>query len=277
MPPATRSPSASIPHPAEIASARIYGEMSPDFGEEIFQQYAQYLKVRTLRRRLRAEDRALDVGCGNGLYMRVSADRCREIVGVDITPSWIAAARVAFARLGISNCRLSEASAMALPFPDETFDLTYSFSTLLLVPDIRGAVSEMARVLRPGGIAVFDVSNTAGPVHRHWSEWYKTRGHPGLRGFTWTELRDVARDLDLRIVEARAFGLTDRLNFWKPTASRPFWGRVFHHPRFDLDHLLSGLPLLKPFANRWYVVARKKRGRRIDDRAGGTTSNEKRS
>lgn len=244
--------------PAEIASARIYGGMDPGYGEEIFLQFAQRMKVETVRRHLRPEDRVLDVGCGNGLYMRTLAGSCREVTGIDITQSWLEAAQAAFARHGSRNCALCKASGMALPFAEGSFDLVYSFSTLVLVPDIEAVMAEMVRVLKPGGFVVFDISNATSLSHRHWNTWYQTQGHPGLAALTWPEARATMRRLGLEIVEMRGFGLADQLKYWKPTMRWPHVDRLFHNARLDLDHVLSSRWPLSCFANRWYAVGRKK-------------------
>jgi SAM-dependent methyltransferase len=94
----------------------------------------------------------LEVGCGTGLIMRGLADTARRLAGVDISPGMLAEAR----RRGFD---VVEGDAQRLPFADETFDLAYSFKVLAHVPDIRLAMREMARVLRPGGRLVAEFYN----------------------------------------------------------------------------------------------------------------------
>ena len=53
-----------------------------------------------------------------------------------------------------------EGSATALPFEAESFDFVYSFKVLAHVEDIRTAMSEVGRVLRPGGKAALEFYNT---------------------------------------------------------------------------------------------------------------------
>jgi ubiquinone/menaquinone biosynthesis C-methylase UbiE len=54
---------------------------------------------------------------------------------------------------------VQEGSATALPFPDATFDVTCAFKVLAHVPDVRGAIAEMARVTRPGGTLLAELYN----------------------------------------------------------------------------------------------------------------------
>lgn len=86
----------------------------------------------------------LEVGCGTGLILRRVAEVARSHVGLDLSEGMLAHARAR----GLS---VVQGSATELPFADASFDLTYSFKVLSHVPDLRRALSEMARVTRPGG------------------------------------------------------------------------------------------------------------------------------
>jgi SAM-dependent methyltransferase len=101
-----------------------------------------------------ARDRqVLEVGCGTGLIMRGIADEAASLFGVDISPGMLQPAR----ERGLD---VIQGSAEALPVADESVDLVYSFKVLAHVPDIRRALSEILRVLRPGGRMVVDFYNT---------------------------------------------------------------------------------------------------------------------
>lgn len=107
----------------------------------------------------RSPKKALDVGCGEGRFCRMLQSHGIDVLGVDPTPALIAAARTR----DIRGTYL-DASAERLPFGDETFDLVVSYLSLIDIPDIQSAVSEMARVLKPGGallIASLNSFNTA--------------------------------------------------------------------------------------------------------------------
>ncbi len=94
----------------------------------------------------------LEVGAGTGLIMGRLADRAKRITGLDISRGMLAGA----AKRGLE---VVQGSATDLPFEDETFDLTYSLKVLAHVPDIEKALSEMARVTRPGGYVVAELYN----------------------------------------------------------------------------------------------------------------------
>lgn len=99
---------------------------------------------------VRGSERALDVACGTGAVTRVLAGRVGPegaVVGVDLNPAMLAVAQ----SLGLAHVELREADAMQLPFGDAEFDLAVCQQGLQFVPEPELAVSEMARVLRPGG------------------------------------------------------------------------------------------------------------------------------
>jgi SAM-dependent methyltransferase len=104
----------------------------------------------------------LDVGCGEGRFCRLMRDHGIEAVGIDPTRALIEEAR----RRDPSG-RYEIARAEELPFAAGCFDLVVSYVALLDIPDFRAAISEMARVLRPGGsMLVANLASfvTAGPA-----------------------------------------------------------------------------------------------------------------
>ena len=102
---------------------------------------------------VRPSDRILEAGCGTGLVMMRLRERgATHVTGVDLSGGMLAFARQ-------QGCVVAQGSVTALPFPDATFDVAYSFKVLAHVPDIRGAIAEMARVVRPGGIVVVELYN----------------------------------------------------------------------------------------------------------------------
>lgn len=94
--------------------------------------------------------RALDVGCGAGQTLRrLEPDRPVALYGVDADPVALALG-LRLARIENIPLTLTRASATALPFADGIFDLVLTRVALNYMHQ-RSALSEMARVLRPGG------------------------------------------------------------------------------------------------------------------------------
>lgn len=94
----------------------------------------------------------LEVGCGTGLLLERLAGLAQRAVGVDLSPGMLEKARE-------RGLEVHEASVTALPFADASFDVTCAFKVLPHVPDLGAALSEMARVTRPGGILLVELYN----------------------------------------------------------------------------------------------------------------------
>ena len=88
----------------------------------------------------------LDVGCGEGRFCRMLKGRGISIIGIDPSQPLLNAA---IRRDPSGDYRLARAEQ--LPFDDDSFDLVVSYITLSDIPEFRSAISEMARVLAPGG------------------------------------------------------------------------------------------------------------------------------
>ena len=104
--------------------------------------------------------RTLDVGCGEGRLTRDLAGLGHDVVGVDASPTLLAAAREAS-----PGMELHLADAADLPFAHASFGLVIAFMSLQDVDDLPGALREAARVLAPGGrlcIAIVHPLNSAG-------------------------------------------------------------------------------------------------------------------
>jgi len=95
--------------------------------------------------------RWLDVGCGNGAFTEMIAERCAPsaIAGVDPAEGQLVFAR-SRARLGSADFR--KADAMALPFADGSFDVAVMPLVIFFVPDPAKGVAEMRRVVGSGGL-----------------------------------------------------------------------------------------------------------------------------
>ncbi len=99
-------------------------------------------------------EKALDIGCGPGfvteeLALAVAPEGVVE--AMDVSESSLAAARQRCSRF--QNVHFQQADAERLPYPDSFFDLAVSTQVYEFVPDVRKALSELHRVLRPGGRA----------------------------------------------------------------------------------------------------------------------------
>jgi len=100
----------------------------------------------------------IDIGCGEGHNTRQIAKRGARLVGIDIAEVFIrhAAEMEQKEPLGIDY---RVASALKLPFPDETFDFATAVMSLMDMPEPDRALAEAFRVLKPGGFLQFSISH----------------------------------------------------------------------------------------------------------------------
>jgi ubiquinone/menaquinone biosynthesis C-methylase UbiE len=94
--------------------------------------------------------RWIDVGCGNGAFTQLLVERCApaEVQGVDPSEGQLAFAR-SRSTSRVTEFRLGD--AMAIPFPADRFDAAVMALVIIFVPDPAKGITEMVRVVRPGG------------------------------------------------------------------------------------------------------------------------------
>jgi arsenite methyltransferase len=143
----------------------------------------------------------LDVGSGPG---NVTASLARQAgpegvaLGVDISEPMLA--RAVSAQAG-PNVGFLRADAQQLPLRDETVDATVSLAVLQLIPDPAATLSEMVRVLRPGGRLAVMV-----PTVGRAGELLRWLPNGGAHFFTEDELGDTFEDLGLVSVRTKTLG-----------------------------------------------------------------------
>lgn len=120
----------------------------------IFEPYAVDLVNRL---KPRALTRVLEIGAGTGVVTRRMAavlDPEISIVATDLNPAMLEQATASGTK---RNVEWRQADAMQLPFPDQSFDAVVCQFTAMFFPDKPAAYSEAMRVLKPGGVFLFNV------------------------------------------------------------------------------------------------------------------------
>jgi ubiquinone/menaquinone biosynthesis C-methylase UbiE len=125
-------------------------------GARLYDPFLALGERRGMRERRRsllagAHGRVLEIGAGTGLNLPHYSDAVFELVLVEPEPGM----RAKLSRRAAGSARVVGASAEALPFPDASFDCVVSTMVLCTVDDVAATLSEVRRVLRPGGRLLF--------------------------------------------------------------------------------------------------------------------------
>ena len=101
--------------------------------------------------------RVLDAACGTGepaISLAALLTAGGKVIGVDVSPAPLKIAEERALQRGLTNASFQRANAHELPFPDNSFDRITSRLGIMFFSDLPRALSEMQRVLKPGGKAV---------------------------------------------------------------------------------------------------------------------------
>ena len=112
--------------------------------------------------------RALEVGLGYGSLAQKIAEAGADYTGLDIAAGPVAMVNHRLRQCGLPG-RAVEGSVLKCPFPDQSFDVAIAIGSLHHTGDLGLALSELRRVLVPGGQLVFMVYNALS--YRRWLRW----------------------------------------------------------------------------------------------------------
>lgn len=176
--------------------------------------------------------RFLDNGCGIGLYVQRLEQDVEQVIGLEYDHGQ------ALEAIQVSDSIL-RAAGEQLPFPDDSFDGMLSHEVIEHVQDDQLAISEMVRVLQPGGRLVLFCPNRGYPVETHGVYWrgkyifgniplvnwlprsIRDRLAPHVRVYSSRDLKRLFRNLPIHVVRRTIiFGAYDNIIHRRPRLGR---------------------------------------------------------
>lgn len=201
--------------------------------------------------------RWLDVGCGNGAFTAMIVERCApaSVDGVDPSEEQLVFARE---RRDAQSARFRAGDAMALPYPDEAFDVAVMPLVLFFVPEPKRGVYEMKRVVSPGGLVAAYAWDMAGGGFPYETLHCELRAlgvsvpsPPSPEASRREVLLDLWRSAGLEAIEARAFTVTrtypDFETYWSIVREGPsVKARIATMPTGDASELRARMRVRLP-------------------------------
>ena len=135
------------------AAAAYFSENAPRW-DEIRSMYVPEAEVEACVRDLLGDDAVsdlLDIGTGTGRILEVMAPQIKSGVGIDLSHEMLAVARVNLGKPGLEHCQVRHGDMYELPFDDASQDAVIFHQVLHYAEEPEAAITEAARVLRPGG------------------------------------------------------------------------------------------------------------------------------
>ncbi len=138
---------------------QIEGDTAEAYERYLASAFSPWARQLTELADVRSGDRVLDVACGTGIVARHAADRAGakgRVAGVDINEDMLRVARAVSAGVR-PPIEWRQADAAELPFPDGAFDVVICEQAIQFFSDPVAALTEMRRVMAPGGRAAVSV------------------------------------------------------------------------------------------------------------------------
>lgn len=140
--------------PSPLATPLPWGLVAEAYDAEIVPQFERYARDALAHLRLPAKARLLDVACGPGTLALLAAPACARVAALDFSREMISRLEQRRAALGLHQVVAAVGDGQALPYDDDDFDAAASMFGLIFFPDRHRGLTELGRVVRPGGRVV---------------------------------------------------------------------------------------------------------------------------
>ncbi len=195
-----------------LSKEEHWSRFSSDFEERTNYVVGKQIveEIRRTVSALRLSGRVLELGCGDGLYTQDISETAETVVATDLSEDMVTAARQRLKDM--PHVHVEQQDAVALSYPDATFDAVVMVNLLHVIPDREKAVTESRRVLKPGGgFVVISYTNAGmgllakiGMIYR----FFRAFGKPpkAMRSLTVAETRAIIETGSVMVKDARLIG-----------------------------------------------------------------------
>jgi len=165
----------------------------------------------------------LDVACGPGYLALAFAERCKRVVGIDLTPAPLAIAEQMRQSRHLENVAFQIGDADHLAFTDGEFDVVVSRFAIHHMQSPASIIAEFARVCRNGGtVAIEDLLSSEHPARSSYqNEFERLRDPSHVRALPLTELISLMTAAGLEVTGIYTGSLTPSLERWLANAQTP--------------------------------------------------------
>jgi ubiquinone/menaquinone biosynthesis C-methylase UbiE len=186
-----------------------FGRSAQDYVESALHKSGKDLDILVKMAELTGEEKVLDVATGGGHTANALAPYSKEVVALDLTPEMLKAAERFVTSNGHLNVKFVQGDAEKMPFGESSFDVVTCRIAPHHFPDIKAFVSEVARLLKPGGLFLLD--DNVAPEKDEWDTFYnkveKWRDPSHYRAHKKTEW--------LKLIEENGFEIEQTLGLHK--------------------------------------------------------------
>ena len=192
----------------------------------------------------------LEIGAGSGRYgLAIARDfPVSQVVLTDPVASSIEVIESAQNNLSLNNVVIELADATKLQYHDESFDVIFADGVIQHIIDIKTAMEELHRVLKPGGIMIISAVNSINPPHAAYKMSKKRHGEEYEYGYERTykpsELRQLF--LEFGLVDISIDGFSVAYGMVRLKRYRKIYGRLG-------TYLNSIIKMLDRLTNRWFT------------------------
>jgi len=201
-----------------------------------------------------------DFGCGTGSYLIPLSKITKEITGIDFSKNMLNILKSKIKNKNYNNIKIYQGNIKNTSLESGSFDVVFSIATLYYIPEVEKVILEMNRVLKKGGIAIFEMGNL-------WSlNTLVVRKAPtGVKSFhiSPAKMERVIKQAKFKILECKYFQLF-------PMCSGPLYLKLLANSKWKmilgkkirggmLDEIISSFPLFKHFAFRYLFICQKEK------------------